>query len=129
MPKENQKRKNNEVRIYLDTCILQGALSRRNDEDVVFINELKKKDWQIYTSTHTLMELYEIAKDRQFLFNLMYEGWVDVSTFLRRRRNKNLNPNDLEKIVKIFTNFFKNLTLTFLYIKHYAKWLNSKKLS
>ena len=61
MPKE--KRKNNEVRIYLDTCILQGALSRRNDEDVVFVNELKKKNWKVYTSTHSLMELYEIAKE------------------------------------------------------------------
>jgi len=105
MPKE--KRKNNEVRIYLDTCILQGALSRRNDEDVVFVNELKKKNWKVYTSTHSLMELYEIAKDRSFLFNLVYRRWVDVNTFLRLRTRKNLNQNDLDLIVKDFDNFFQ----------------------
>ncbi len=35
---------NNEVRIYLDTCILQGAFSRRTDEDVVFMKDLREKD-------------------------------------------------------------------------------------
>jgi len=104
MPKE---RKKNDVRIYLDTCILQGAMSRRNDEDVAFMKELRKKNWKVYTSTHSLMELYEIAKDRSFLFNLVYRRWVDVNTFLRLRTHKNLNKNDLDLIVKDFDNFFR----------------------
>jgi len=87
MPKEKRK---NEVRIYLDTCILQGALSRRNDEDVAFVEGLKKKKWKVYTSTHSLMELYEIAKDRMFLFNLVYDRWVEVNTFLRLRTEETL---------------------------------------
>lgn len=104
-----QKERKNEVeplKIYVDTCVLQGALSRRNDDDVVFVKSLKKKNWKVYTSTHSLMELYEIAKDRKFLFNLVYDRWIDVNSFLRLRSRKNLNADELDKIVKDLANFF-----------------------
>ena len=106
MQKGKRKSETEEVKIYVDTCVLQGALSRRNDEDVVFLKNLKKKNWKVFTSTYSLMELYEIAKDRKFLFNLVYDRWIDVSTFLRLRSHKNLNADDLDKIVKDLANFF-----------------------
>ena len=106
MQKEKRKGETEKVTIYVDTCVLQGALSRRNDEDVVFVKNLKKMNWKVYTSTHSLMELYEIAKDRKFLFNLVYDRWVDVNTFLRLRSHKNLNADELDKIVKDLANFF-----------------------
>jgi predicted nucleic acid-binding protein len=106
MQKGKRKSETEEVKIYVDTCVLQGALSRRNDEDVVFLKNLKKKNWKVFTSTYSLMELYEIAKDRKFLFNLAYDRWIDVNTFLRLRSHKNLNADDLDKIVKDLANFF-----------------------
>lgn len=106
MQKGQRRNEPKRVKIYVDTCVLQGALSRRNDEDTVFIKNLKERNWQIYTSTYSLMELYEIAKDRKFLFNLVYDRWTDVNTFLRLRTNKNLNADDLDKIVKDLNNFF-----------------------
>ena len=106
MQKGKRKSETDKVKIYIDTCVLQGALSRRNDEDVHFLKNLKKLKWKVYTSTHSLMELYEIAKDRRFLFNLVYDRWVDVNTFLRMRTRKNLNADDLSKIVKELAIFF-----------------------
>ena len=106
MQKGKRKSETDKVKIYVDTCVLQGALSRRNDEDVVFVKNLKKMNWKVYTSTYSLMELYEIAKDRKFLFNLVYDQWIDVNTFLRLRSQKNLTADDLNKIVKDLTNFF-----------------------
>jgi predicted nucleic acid-binding protein len=106
LQKEKREDKADKMKVYVDTCVLQGALSRRNDEDVAFVKNLKKMNWKVYTSTYSLMELYEIAKDRKFLFNLVYDQWVDVSTFLRLRSHKNLNGDDLEKIVKDLNNFF-----------------------
>lgn len=106
MQKGKRKSEAEKVKIYVDTCVLQGALSRRNDANVIFIKNLKKMNWKVYTSTHSLMELYEIAKDRKFLFNLVYDQWVDVNTFLRLRTHKNLNADDLNKIVKELSNFF-----------------------
>ncbi len=106
MQKGKRKSETEELKIYVDTCVLQGALSRRNEEDVIFIKNLKKMNWKVYTSTHSLMELYEIAKDRKFLFNLVYDQWIDVNTFLRLRTHKNLNADELDKIVKELANFF-----------------------
>jgi hypothetical protein len=62
-------KRNNETgktKIYIDTCVLQGALSKET-KDTIFVNCVKEKGWEIYTSIHTLMELLDIARDRKFL--------------------------------------------------------------
>jgi len=102
-----QKRKNEEeISIYLDTCILQGAISQRNIDDTLFMKNIKDKKWKVYTSIHTLMELYDVAKDRKFLMKSVIDKWVDVSTFLRDRRQMDLNRNDFNDIIKNINNFF-----------------------
>lgn len=101
------KRKNEvEISIYLDTCILQGAISRRNTDDTIFMKNIKNKKWKVYTSIHTLMELYGVAKDRKFLMKSVIDKWVDVSTFLRDRRQMDLNRNDFNDIIENINNFF-----------------------
>jgi len=107
MPKGKRKSEIPKARIYVDTCILQGALSLRNDVDVVFLNKAKEKSWKIITSIHAFMELLDIAKDRRFLMNSVIDGWVDVSTFLRKRREMDLNRNDFDKIGKRIDKFLK----------------------
>ena len=107
MPKGKRKSETPKALIYVDTCILQGALSLRNDVDVVFLNKAKEKGWEIITSIHALMELLDIAKDRRFLMNSVIDGWVDVSTFLRKRREMDLNINDFDKIGKRIDKFLK----------------------
>jgi hypothetical protein len=87
MPKERRVREP-EGRIYIDTCVLQGALSRRNNEDTIFMNRVKEKGWRVYTSIHTLMELFDVARDRSFLMKLVINKWVDVNTFLREREEE-----------------------------------------
>ena len=97
-----------EVIIYIDTCILQGAISRRSDKDTIFMNKAKERGWKVYTSIHTLMELLDVAKDRSFLLKSVFNKWVDVSTFLRERRAKQLSSSDLEEIAEEINTFFKN---------------------
>ena len=106
MPKGKRKSETDKIKIYVDTCILQGAISRRNEEDTVFINKTKEKDWKVYTSIHSLMELLDTAKDRSFLMKSVISKWVDVSTFLRERKTKNLSSNDLDEIAEELNNFF-----------------------
>jgi len=107
MPREKRDEAER-VKIYIDTCILQGAISRRNEEDTVFMNRVEEKEWKVYTSIHTLMELLDIAKDRSFLMKSVIGKWVDVSTFLQERKTKNLNRNDLDEITEELNNFFIN---------------------
>jgi predicted nucleic acid-binding protein len=88
------------------------------DVDVVFLNKAKEKGWKIITSIHALMELLDIAKDRRFLMNSVIDNWVDVSTFLRKRREMDLNRNDFDKIGKRIDNFLKNYEfITFMHIE------------
>lgn len=108
MPRGKRKNETNEVKIYIDTCILQGAISRRNQEDTIFMNKAKERGWKVYTSIHTLMELLDTAKDRRFLMKSVINKWVDVSTFLKERKTKNLNRNDLDEIAEELNNFFIN---------------------
>jgi len=108
MSKEKRKSETEKVKIYIDTCILQGAISRRNRGDTIFMNKVKKKGWKVYTSIHTLMELLDTAKDRSFLMKSVINKWVDVSTFLQERKTKNLNRNDLDEIAEELNNFFIN---------------------
>lgn len=96
------------MKIYIDTCILQGAISRRNQEDTIFMNKAKEKSWKVYTSIHTLMELLDTAKDRSFLMKSVINKWVDVSTFMRKRKVKNLSESDLNEIAEELNNFFIN---------------------
>ena len=107
MPKEKRS-EIEKVKIYIDTCILQGAISRRNRKDTIFMNKVKDKGWKVYTSIHTLMELFDIAKDRHFLMKSVISKWVDVSTFLQERKAKNLSRNDLDEITEELNNFFIN---------------------
>jgi len=108
MPKGKRKSETDKVKIYIDTCILQGAISRRNEEDTIFMNKAKEKGWKVYTSIHTLMELLDTAKDRSFLMKSVINKWVDVSTFLQERKTKNLSGSDLNEIAKELNNFFIN---------------------
>jgi len=105
MPKE-RKNESDSVKIYIDTCILLGAISRRNKEDTIFMNKVKEKNWKVYTSIHTLMELLDTAKDRSFLMKSVIKKWVDVGTFLSERKTKNLSSNDLDEIAEELNNFF-----------------------
>ena len=105
MPKGRRNETEN-VRIYVDTCILQGAISRRNRDDTVFINKVKRKGWKVYTSIHTLMELLDTAKDRSFLMKSVISKWVDVGTFLQERKTKSLSNDDLNDIAEELNNFF-----------------------
>jgi len=107
MPKEKRS-ETEKVKIYTDTCVLQGAISRRNQEDTIFMSTVKEKGWKVYTSIHTLMELLDIAKDRSFLMKSVISKWVDVSTFLQERKTKNLSRSDLDEIAEELNNFFIN---------------------
>ena len=118
MQKGKRKSKTPKARIYVDTCILQGALSLRNDVDVVFLDKAKEKGWNIITSIHALLELLDIAKDRRFLVNSVIDDWVDVSTFLRKRREMDLNSNDFDKIGKRIDKFLKKYEfINFMHIE------------
>jgi len=108
MPKGKRKGETDKVKIYIDTCILQGAISRRNEEDTIFMNKAKEKGWKVYTSIHTLIELLDTAKDRSFLMKSVINKWVDVSTFLKERKTKNLSGSDLNEIANELNNFFIN---------------------
>lgn len=108
MPREKRRNESDNAKIYIDTCILQGAISRRNKEDTIFMNKVKEKGWKVYTSIHTLMELLDTAKDRSFLMKSVIKKWVGVSTFLSERKTKNLSSNDLDEIAEELNNFFIN---------------------
>lgn len=108
MQKARRESETSKPRVYVDTNVLQGAISRRNTEDLSFLRTAKKENWRIFTSIHTLMELLDIAKDRKFLLNSIYERWMDVSTFLSERKTKNLSKEDLANLAKEVNNFFKD---------------------
>lgn len=115
-------------RIYVDTNILQGAISRRNTEDILFLKKAKQNGWKILTSIYTLMELLDVAKDRKFLLNSIYERWIDVSTFLSERKTKNLGREDLAELAKEVNNFFiDNEVIQFINIKE-NDWELVKKI-
>ena len=106
MQKEKRS-ENNEVKIYVDTCILQGAMSgRKRGQDIIFIEKAREKGWKVYTSIHTLMELSDIAKDRSHFIKLVWKGWVDVNTFLRERWRPSLNRSELDDAANDWNNFF-----------------------
>lgn len=108
MLKGRKQSESNKVKIYVDTCVLQGAISGRNEEDIVFMNKAKEKGWKVYTSIHTLMELLDTAKDRSFLIKSVINKWIDVSTFLKERKSKTLSESDLNEIAQTLNNFFTN---------------------
>ena len=115
-------------RIYVDTNILQGAISRRNTEDILFLKKAKQNGWKILTSIYTLMELLDVAKDRKFLLNSIYERWIDVSTFLSERKTKNLGGEDLAELAKEVNNFFiDNEVIQFINVKE-NDWELVKKI-
>lgn len=92
--------------LYLDTCIIQNSLRRRNTDDVVFFKRLESLGFKCITSIYTLLELFETAKDRTFLLNEVIKKWIEVNTFLINRRNKNLSVTDLTEISDDINNFF-----------------------
>jgi len=106
MPKIKRKSETPKVTIYVDTCILQGALSRRNTKDTIFMDKIREKGWEVFTSIHTLMELFDIAKDRKYLIKKVLDEWGAVNSFLRSRDRKNLNRSELDDISTEIGNFF-----------------------
>ena len=106
MPKIKRKSETPKVTIYVDTCILQGALSRRNTKDTIFMDKIREKGWEVFTSIHTLMELFDIAKDRKYLLKKVIDEWGAVNSFLRSRDRKNLNRSELDDISTEIGNFF-----------------------
>jgi predicted nucleic acid-binding protein len=107
MPREESDSAS-DVKIYIDTCIIQGSKSGRNRaEDTIFLNKCKEKGWKVYSSIHTLMELFDIARERAFLNKLVWKKWVDVNTFLRERRSMSLNGSELEETAEDINDFFR----------------------
>jgi predicted nucleic acid-binding protein len=93
-------------RVYVDTNILQAANVRKSTPDVVFIENAKKKNWELFTSIHTFMELLDTEKDRRFLMKCVLDKGLDVSTFLAKRKSKNLSKDDLSDLATNVNNFF-----------------------
>jgi predicted nucleic acid-binding protein len=93
-------------RVYVDTNVLQAANIRKSTPDVVFIEEAKKQNWELFTSIHTFMELLDTEKDREFLMKCIIDKGLDVSTFLARRKSKNLSKEDLSDLAAKVNNFF-----------------------
>lgn len=128
MQKAKRESDSSKPRVYIDTNVLQGAISRRNTEDLFFLRMAKKENWNIFTSIYTLMELLDVAKDRKFLLNSLYEKWIDVSTFLSERKTKNLSQEDLANLTKEINNFFKdNDVIQFININE-ENWELVKKI-
>jgi predicted nucleic acid-binding protein len=128
MQKAKRENDSSKPRVYVDTNVLQGAISRRNTEDLFFLRMAKKENWNIFTSIYTLMELLDVAKDRKFLLNSLYEKWIDVSTFLSERKTKNLSQEDLANLTKEVNNFFKdNDVIQFININE-ENWELVKKI-
>jgi len=98
---------------YIDTNILQGAIFGRNTQDVVFLDKARENNWEVYTSIYTLLELLDTAKDRKFLMKLVIDKGMDVSTFLRERKEKTLHGEDLQEVATQLNNFF----LTYKFVK------------
>jgi predicted nucleic acid-binding protein len=114
---------------YIDTNILQGAILGRNTEDVVFMNKARENKWEVYTSIYTLLELLDTAKDRKFLMKLVVDKGMDVSTFLRERKEKTLHGEDLQELATHLNNFFlTHKFVKFINIKE-DDWKLVKKLA
>ncbi|MEM5771200.1 MAG: PIN domain-containing protein [Candidatus Aenigmatarchaeota archaeon] len=123
-----KKERKNKMSVYLDTNILQGALSRRNKEDIILFQRLKENNIKCYTSILTLMELLDIAKDRKFLIKLIVDRYVDVNTFLSERRKKSLSIDDLKEISENVNNLFAEYNfIEFINIKE-DDWNLVKKI-
>jgi len=128
---QKERKKENEIekpKVYVDTNVLQGAISGRNTQDIVFIDKAKRKGWKVYTSIYSLMELLDIAKDRKFLMKSVIDRWVDVATFLQERKAKNLSKDDLRDLTTKLNNFFlQNKIIEFINIKE-TDWELVKKI-
>jgi predicted nucleic acid-binding protein len=106
MHDEKNKDNKSKDRIYVDTNILQAANMRKSTPDVVFIENAKKQNWEIFTSIHTFMELLDTEKDREFLMKCVIDKGLDVSTFLSKRKSKNLSKENLSDLASKVNNFF-----------------------
>lgn len=109
MSTEKERRKENKMRnlkLYIDTNVLQGILSRRNKEVIILLDRIKSAKLACTTSILTVLELLDIAKDREFLIKLIKDKWGDVSTFLRERKNKNLTTEELKNLSGQINNLF-----------------------
>lgn len=103
-----EKSKDNVLKrkIYVDTNILQAANMRKSTPDVYFIENAKKQNWEIFTSLHTFTELLDTEKDREFLMKCIIDKGLEVSTFLAKRKSKNLSKEDLSDLATKVNNFF-----------------------
>lgn len=101
-----KREKNNKVCVYLDTNIIRNVFPRKNTQDILFLNYLKDNSILCKTSIFTLLELFETAKDREYLVNQVVKEWVEVNTFLGERQKKNLNEYDLSSVTSQVNNIF-----------------------
>jgi predicted nucleic acid-binding protein len=106
MHEEKNKDNVSKHRIYVDTNILQAANVRKSTPDIVFLENAKKQNWEIFTSIHTFMELLDTEKDREFLMKCIIDKGLDVSTFLAKRKSKKLSKEDLSDLAAKVNNFF-----------------------
>jgi predicted nucleic acid-binding protein len=72
------------------------------------LSKVKENGWRVYSSIHTLMELFDVAKDRSFLMKSVINKWVDVNAFLRERRRMRLSRTDLDDVAVELNNFFRS---------------------
>lgn len=101
-----KREKNNKICVYLDTNIIRNIFPRKNTHDILFLNHLKENSILCKTSIFTLLELFEAAKDREYLVNQVVKEWVEVNTFLGERQKKNLNEYDLSSVSSQVNNIF-----------------------
>lgn len=128
MRKEKSKDEVLKHRIYVDTNVLQAANIRKSTPDVVFIENAKKQDWKLFTSIYTFMELLDAEKDREFLMKCIIDKGLDVSTFLAKRKSKNLTKEDLTDLAtKVNNFFFTNRFIEVINIKD-SDWSLVKKI-
>jgi predicted nucleic acid-binding protein len=128
MPEEKNEDSRLRHRIYVDTNILQAASMRRSTPEVFFIENAKREKWSIFTSIHTVMELLDAEKDRQFLMKCIIDKGLDVSTFLAKRKSKNLSKEHLTDLsAKINNFFFTNRFIEVINIKD-SDWNLVKKI-
>jgi len=129
MQKEKRANELSKHRVYVDTNIFQGAISGRRTADVVFINGAKEQNCEYFTSIYALMELLDIAKDRQFLMKCVIEKWLDVATFQQKRKSKDLGRDDLRDLATMLDNFFLTNNLIKLINVKISDWDLVKKIA
>lgn len=129
MQRERSKAEVVTYKIYVDSNILQAAQIRKSTPEVVFIENAKKQNLEIFTSIHTFMEMLDTEKDREFLMKCIIDKGLDVSTFLAKRKRKDLSKENLSDLAtKINNFFFTNRSIQVINIQKDTEWELVKKI-